>query len=266
MKKQIHYLAIYIYTRFNIIPLSVIISLSLVHLHQMDKRITIPGLFIAFIFNLISYWIIRVFDEKRDFEFDKVYYPDRLISSGKLSLKTLEISVIAIVMLFLIIIFSFSKYLILFCSISLLLVASFQILPIQILKKNFLIYNFVLTLCGLLIIICTYWILNAPVQIALRSLVVVMSGNWLLEVTRKVGRPSLDNYLGYVSRAKYFGIVGTLISLSVIQININPIIKIGIVLFLILQVYFYLNKKPTIVPLVGLLVYLMSLVLNIIYL
>ena len=82
----------YLLKRFQIIPLLALVITDIMVIDRLTSNREIPlwRFFFSFIFILAYLFHNRVADDKRDFEFDMEYYPDRDLQKGMISMPFLE--------------------------------------------------------------------------------------------------------------------------------------------------------------------------------
>ena len=82
----------YLLKRFQIIPLLAIVITDMMVINRLTSTREIPfwRFFFSFVFIIIYLFHNRVADDKRDFEFDMKYYPDRDLQKGMISMDFLE--------------------------------------------------------------------------------------------------------------------------------------------------------------------------------
>ena len=82
----------YLLKRFQIIPLLGVIITDMMVIDRLTSNREIPfwRFFFSFVFVLAYLFHNRVADDKRDFEFDMEYYPDRDLQKGIISISFLE--------------------------------------------------------------------------------------------------------------------------------------------------------------------------------
>ena len=82
----------YLIKRFQIIPLLAIVITDMMVINRLTSTREIPfwRFFFSFVFIIIYLFHNRVADDKRDFEFDMKYYPDRDLQKGIISMSFLE--------------------------------------------------------------------------------------------------------------------------------------------------------------------------------
>ena len=82
----------YLLKRFQIIPLLALIITDMMVIDRLTSNREIPSwrFFFSFVFVLAYLFHNRVADDKRDFEFDMEYYPDRDLQKGIISISFLE--------------------------------------------------------------------------------------------------------------------------------------------------------------------------------
>ena len=82
----------YLLKRFQIIPLLVLVITDIMVIDRLTSNREIPfwRFFFSFVFVLAYLFHNRVADDKRDFEFDMEYYPDRDLQKGIISISFLE--------------------------------------------------------------------------------------------------------------------------------------------------------------------------------
>ena len=85
-------LSSYLLKRFQIIPLLAIVITDMMVIDRLTSTKEIPlwKFFFSFVFILVYLFHNRVADDKRDFDFDMKYYPDRDLQKGMISLGFLE--------------------------------------------------------------------------------------------------------------------------------------------------------------------------------
>lgn len=82
----------YLLKRFQIIPLLAIVLTDMMVIDRLTSTKEIPlwKFFCSFVFILVYLFHNRVADDKRDFDFDMKYYPDRDLQKGMISMGFLE--------------------------------------------------------------------------------------------------------------------------------------------------------------------------------
>ena len=82
----------YLLKRFQILPLLAIIITDMMVIKRITSNIVIPQwkFYLSFVFIIIYLFHNRVADDKRDFDFDMEFYPDRDLQKGKISIVFLE--------------------------------------------------------------------------------------------------------------------------------------------------------------------------------
>ena len=82
----------YLLKRFQIIPLLALVITDMMVIDRLTSNREIPlwRFFFSFVFILAYLFHNRVADDKRDFEFDMKYYPDRDLQKGIISMSFLE--------------------------------------------------------------------------------------------------------------------------------------------------------------------------------
>ena len=82
----------YLLKRFQIIPLLALVITDMMVIDRLTSNREIPfwRFFFSFVFVLAYLFHNRVADDKRDFEFDMEYYPDRDLQKGIISITFLE--------------------------------------------------------------------------------------------------------------------------------------------------------------------------------
>ena len=82
----------YLLKRFQIIPLLALVITDMMAIDRLTSNREIPfwRFFFSFVFVLAYLFHNRVADDKRDFEFDMEYYPDRDLQKGIISISFLE--------------------------------------------------------------------------------------------------------------------------------------------------------------------------------
>ncbi len=82
----------YLLKRFQIIPLLALVITDMMVIYRLTSNREIPfwRFFFSFVFVLAYLFHNRVADDKRDFEFDMEYYPDRDLQKGIISISFLE--------------------------------------------------------------------------------------------------------------------------------------------------------------------------------
>ena len=94
----------YLLERFQIIPLSLLVASDILVIYRItsDKNIVIWKYFISFLFVILYLFHNRLADDRRDFDFDNKFHPDRAVQRGLISLNKLKIlSFISIVLMIL---------------------------------------------------------------------------------------------------------------------------------------------------------------------
>ena len=137
----------YLLERFQIIPLSILVASDILVIHRItyNQNIFIWKYVIYFMFVILYLFHNRLADDRRDYDFDKKFYPNRAVQKGLISLRQINnLSYIAI-FLMLIIAGSFSS---LSLAIFILLILYTLVakkdffLPKDFKEKHLFVYNF----------------------------------------------------------------------------------------------------------------------------
>ena len=137
----------YLLERFQIIPLSILVASDILVIHRItyNQNIFIWKYVIYFMFVILYLFHNRLADDRRDYDFDKKFYPNRAVQKGLISLRQINnLSYIAI-FLMLIIAGSFSFFSLAIFTLLILytLVAKKDFfLPKDFKEKHLFVYNF----------------------------------------------------------------------------------------------------------------------------
>ena len=137
----------YLLERFQIIPLSILVASDILVIHRItyNQNIFIWKYVIYFMFVILYLFHNRLADDRRDYDFDKKFYPNRAVQKGLISLRQINnLSYIAI-FLMLIIAGSFSFLSLAMFTLLILytLVAKKDFfLPKDFKEKHLFVYNF----------------------------------------------------------------------------------------------------------------------------
>lgn len=92
----------YLSERFQIIPLSILVASDILVIYRItyDQNILIWKYVISFIFIILYLFHNRLADDRRDFDFDNKFYPNRAVQKGLISLRQINnLSYIAILLM-----------------------------------------------------------------------------------------------------------------------------------------------------------------------
>ena len=137
----------YLLERFQIIPLSILVASDILVIYRItyNQNIFIWKYVIYFMFVILYLFHNRLADDRRDYDFDKKFYPNRAVQKGLISLRQINnLSYIAI-FLMLIIAGSFSFFSLAIFTLLILytLVAKKDFfLPKDFKEKHLFVYNF----------------------------------------------------------------------------------------------------------------------------
>ena len=137
----------YLLERFQIIPLSILVASDILVIYRItyNQNILIWKYVIYFMFVILYLFHNRLADDRRDYDFDKKFYPNRAVQKGLISLRQINnLSYIAI-FLMLIIAGSFSFFSLAIFTLLILytLVAKKDFfLPKDFKEKHLFVYNF----------------------------------------------------------------------------------------------------------------------------
>ena len=100
----------YLSERFQIIPLSILVASDILVIYRItyDQNILIWKYVISFIFIILYLFHNRLADDRRDFDFDNKFYPNRAVQKGLISLRQINNLSYIVILLMVIIAGSFS--------------------------------------------------------------------------------------------------------------------------------------------------------------
>ncbi len=137
----------YLLERFQIIPLSILVASDILVIYRItyNQNILIWKYVIYFIFVILYLFHNRLADDRRDYDFDKKFYPNRAVQKGLISLR--QINNLSYIAIFLMVIiagsFSFLSLAIFTLLILYTLVAKKDFfLPKDFKEKHLFVYNF----------------------------------------------------------------------------------------------------------------------------
>jgi len=137
----------YLLERFQIIPLSILVASDILVIHRItyNQNIFIWKYVIYFMFVILYLFHNRLADDRRDYDFDKKFYPNRAVQKGLISLR--QINNLSYIAIFLMLIiagsFSFLSLAIFILLILYTLVAKKDFfLPKDFKEKHLFVYNF----------------------------------------------------------------------------------------------------------------------------
>lgn len=137
----------YLLERFQIIPLSILVASDILVIYRItyNQNILIWKYVIYFIFVILYLFHNRLADDRRDYDFDKKFYPNRAVQKGLISLR--QINNLSYIAIFLMLIiagsFSFLSLAIFTLLILYTLVAKKDFfLPKDFKEKHLFVYNF----------------------------------------------------------------------------------------------------------------------------
>jgi hypothetical protein len=137
----------YLLERFQIIPLSILVASDILVIHRItyNQNILIWKYVIYFMFVILYLFHNRLADDRRDYDFDKKFYPNRAVQKGLISLR--QINNLSYIAIFLMLIiagsFSFLSLAIFTLLILYTLVAKKDFfLPKDFKEKHLFVYNF----------------------------------------------------------------------------------------------------------------------------
>ena len=137
----------YLLERFQIIPLSILVASDILVIHRItyNQNIFIWKYVIYFMFVILYLFHNRLADDRRDYDFDKKFYPNRAVQKGLISLR--QINNLSYIAIFLMVIiagsFSFLSLAIFILLILYTLVAKKDFfLPKDFKEKHLFVYNF----------------------------------------------------------------------------------------------------------------------------
>lgn len=137
----------YLLERFQIIPLSILVASDILVIHRItyNQNIFIWKYVIYFMFVILYLFHNRLADDRRDYDFDKKFYPNRAVQKGLISLR--QINNLSYIAIFLMVIiagsFSFLSLAIFTLLILYTLVAKKDFfLPKDFKEKHLFVYNF----------------------------------------------------------------------------------------------------------------------------
>ena len=137
----------YLLERFQIIPLSILVASDILVIYRItyNQNILIWKYVIYFMFVILYLFHNRLADDRRDYDFDKKFYPNRAVQKGLISLRQINnLSYIAILLMVIIAgSFSFLSLTIFTLLILYTLVAKKDFfLPKDFKEKHLFVYNF----------------------------------------------------------------------------------------------------------------------------
>lgn len=137
----------YLLERFQIIPLSILVASDILVIYRItyNQNILIWKYVIYFMFVILYLFHNRLADDRRDYDFDKKFYPNRAVQKGLISLR--QINNLSYIAIFLMVIiagsFSFFSLAIFTLLIIYTLVAKKDFfLPKDFKEKHLFVYNF----------------------------------------------------------------------------------------------------------------------------
>ena len=137
----------YLLERFQIIPLSILVASDILVIYRItyNQNIIIWKYVIYFMFVILYLFHNRLADDRRDYDFDKKFYPNRAVQKGLISLR--QINNLSYIAIFLMLIiagsFSFLSLAIFTLLILYTLVAKKDFfLPKDFKEKHLFVYNF----------------------------------------------------------------------------------------------------------------------------
>ncbi len=137
----------YLLERFQIIPLSILVASDILVIYRItyNQNILIWKYVIYFMFVILYLFHNRLADDRRDYDFDKKFYPNRAVQKGLISLR--QINNLSYIAIFLMVIiagsFSFLSLAIFTLLILYTLVAKKDFfLPKDFKEKHLFVYNF----------------------------------------------------------------------------------------------------------------------------
>ena len=137
----------YLLERFQIIPLSILVASDILVIYRItyNQNILIWKYVIYFMFVILYLFHNRLADDRRDYDFDKKFYPNRAVQKGLISLR--QINNLSYITIFLMVIiagsFSFLSLAIFIILILYTLVAKKDFfLPKDFKEKHLFVYNF----------------------------------------------------------------------------------------------------------------------------
>ena len=137
----------YLLERFQIIPLSILVASDILVIYRItyNQNIIIWKYVIYFMFVILYLFHNRLADDRRDYDFDKKFYPNRAVQKGLISLR--QINNLSYIAIFLMVIiagsFSFLSLAIFTLLILYTLVAKKDFfLPKDFKEKHLFVYNF----------------------------------------------------------------------------------------------------------------------------
>ncbi len=137
----------YLLERFQIIPLSILVASDILVIYRItyNQNILIWKYVIYFMFVILYLFHNRLADDRRDYDFDKKFYPNRAVQKGLISLR--QINNLSYIAIFLMLIiagsFSFLSLAIFTLLILYTLVAKKDFfLPKDFKEKHLFVYNF----------------------------------------------------------------------------------------------------------------------------
>ena len=137
----------YLLERFQIIPLSILVASDILVIYRItyNQNIFIWKYVIYFMFVILYLFHNRLADDRRDYDFDKKFYPNRAVQKGLISLR--QINNLSYIAIFLMVIiagsFSFLSLAIFTLLILYTLVAKKDFfLPKDFKEKHLFVYNF----------------------------------------------------------------------------------------------------------------------------
>ena len=137
----------YLLERFQIIPLSILVASDILVIHRItyNQNIFIWKYVIYFMFVILYLFHNRLADDRRDYDFDKKFYPNRAVQKGLISLRQINNLSYTAIFLMLIIAGSFSFLSLAIFTLLILytLVAKKDFfLPKDFKEKHLFVYNF----------------------------------------------------------------------------------------------------------------------------
>lgn len=256
----------YLLKRFQIIPLLALVITDMMVIDRLTSNREIPfwRFFFSFVFVLAYLFHNRVADDKRDFEFDMEYYPDRELQKGIISISFLERASFLMIGLMIIISVSMGQLSIMFFLPLLfytILAKKDFFLPDNFKIKYLFTYNIINMLQILLLQIFIYVSILEDLildNILLFHILLVFMLSIQVEITRKTkSKTSKGNELysdrigmkGAIILWMFFGVGSMVISSTIcvlLGINIKDILFYEAIIFTICFIsgFIYL-KNPT---------------------
>lgn len=257
----------YLVIRFQIIPLLILLFSDILVIKRITNDMVIHQwkLYLCFIFTLFYLFHNRVADDKRDFDFDMEFYPDRDLQAGYININILNnVSYLMIALMVISsIIMGMLSFLAFIPLVFYTLLAKKDFFLSDVFKsKRLFTYNFINMIQLLLLQIFIYIsILNSFMlsNIVLIHILFVFILSIQVEITRKIkpekspGNELYSDRLGMKNSIMlwgFFGILSTLTCIwlaSTIDINMNKVIHLELfILFsLIISGYLFLRQKST---------------------